>query len=122
MEDRTELICRFLPDWTLTSVNEAYCHYFGKSPNDLISRSFMSFVPHEDRQRVTDCMASWGATTPFLTIEHQVIANEELRWQQWTNRAVFDAAGMFCLSRNWTSAAWHTKSWNAFQGLSRRKA
>ena len=96
VEDQTELNCRFLPDWTLTFVNDAYCRYIGKSTSDLIGRSFISFVPHEDRQRVTDCMATLCATTPFLTIEHQVIANEELRWQQWTNRAVFDAAGKLC--------------------------
>lgn len=31
VEDQTELICRFLPDCTLTFVNDAYCRYFGKS-------------------------------------------------------------------------------------------
>ena len=30
VQDQTELICRWLPDTTLTFVNDAYCHYFGK--------------------------------------------------------------------------------------------
>jgi PAS domain-containing protein len=35
VESQTEMICRFLPDGTLTFVNEAYCRYFGKSRKEL---------------------------------------------------------------------------------------
>ena len=47
VEDQTELICRFLPDWTLTFVNEAYCRYFGKARDEFIGRNFMSLIPIE---------------------------------------------------------------------------
>ena len=36
VEDQTELICRFLPDGTLTFVNEVYCRYFNKKPEELL--------------------------------------------------------------------------------------
>src|SRR5215211_3603343 len=36
IEEQTELVCRFLPDKTLTFVNDAYCRYFGEKPEELI--------------------------------------------------------------------------------------
>jgi PAS domain S-box-containing protein len=93
VEDQTELICRFLADWTLTFVNDAYCRYFGKSKDDLVGRSFMSLVPSEERKQVEVGLASLNLDTLIMTMEHQVVVNGELRWQHWTNRAIFDADG-----------------------------
>lgn len=93
VEDQTELICRFKPDWTLTFVNEAYCRYFGKSRGEFMGRSFMSLIPSELREEVAECLGSLSPKRPFGTIEHQVTATSGLRWQQWTNRAIFDSAG-----------------------------
>ena len=31
VEDLTEIICRFLPDGTLTYVNEVYCRFFART-------------------------------------------------------------------------------------------
>src|SRR5499426_2800724 len=36
VESQTELICRFLPDTTLTFVNAPYCRYFDKTQEELI--------------------------------------------------------------------------------------
>jgi len=45
VEDQTELICRFLPDGTLTFVNGAYCRYFGRKREELVGSSFMLYIP-----------------------------------------------------------------------------
>jgi PAS domain S-box-containing protein len=93
VEDQTELICRFLPDWTLTFVNEAYCSYFGKSRDELLGRSFMSFIPEEERGKVAELLFSLSQGAPCSTVEHRVFAGGRQCWQQWTNRAIFDTAG-----------------------------
>ena len=93
VEDQTELICRFLPDWTLTFVNEAYCRYFGKGKDEFIGRNFMLLIPIEEREKVLECLASLSPLKPFSMEEHQVIAPGGPRWQQWTNRAIFGATG-----------------------------
>ena len=36
VEAETDLICRYLPDTTLTFVNDAYCNYFGRTRAELI--------------------------------------------------------------------------------------
>lgn len=44
IEEQTQLISRFLPDGTLTFVNEAYCCYFGKKRQELIGHSFVPLI------------------------------------------------------------------------------
>ncbi|MHC4496662.1 MAG: PAS domain-containing protein, partial [Planctomycetota bacterium] len=91
VEDQTELICRNLPDGTITFVNEAYCRYFDKSRDELIGQKFIPLIPEEDHQKVKEHFASVGFDNPVATHQHRVILpNREIRWHQWTNRAIFD--------------------------------
>jgi PAS domain S-box-containing protein len=94
IEDQTELVCRFLPDGTLTFVNEAYCRYFGKKSDELVGSSFMSVIPEDDRAKVKEQIFSLSIESPVETHENRVIkANGEICWQQWTNRAIFNEHG-----------------------------
>lgn len=91
VEDQTELICRYLPDGTITFVNEAYCRYFGKRREELFGHSFMPLIPQEDQRRMAAQIAALSQQNPVATIEHRVIMpNGDLRWQHWTDRAIFD--------------------------------
>ena len=95
VEDQTELICRFDPDTTLTFVNEAYCRYFNKRSEDLLGFSFMPLIPPADKKKLKAHFESLGPENPVATHEHQVIGkNGEIRWQQWTNRAIYDKQGV----------------------------
>ncbi|MDY7015747.1 MAG: PAS domain S-box protein, partial [Cyanobacteriota bacterium] len=97
VEAQTDLIARFKPDGTLTFVNAAYCSYFARSPEDLLGRSFLEFVPERDRQRLQAYLQHLSSLTvncPANTHEHQVIKPDgTLGWQQWTNRAIFNPHG-----------------------------
>lgn len=89
VEDQTELICRFLPDGTLTFVNEAYCRYFDKRREDLIGHSFIPMIPEDDKPLVEAAFASLDVDNPVITYEHRVILPDgSLRWQQWTDRLI----------------------------------
>lgn len=91
VEDQTELIVRFLPGGTLTFVNEAYGRYFGARPEELVGRSFVPIVLDEDRERVEKQLASLSRENSAATIEARVVMPDgQIRWQQWTNRAIFD--------------------------------
>jgi len=94
VEDQTELICRFLPDGSLTFVNDAYCKYFGKKQEDLIGHTFIPLIPEEDHKRLKDHLAALSPNNPVAIHEHRVIGSHgEIRWQQWTNRMVLDEEG-----------------------------
>ncbi|HOO53141.1 MAG TPA: PAS domain S-box protein [Methanothrix sp.] len=94
VEDLTDLICRFLPDGTLIFANDAYCRYFGKDREELIGQCLMTLIPEEDRQIVWDHLAPLNKDQPVTTCVHRVIAADgKIRWQQWTDRAIFDGEG-----------------------------
>jgi len=94
VEYQTDLICRFLPDSTLTFVNESYCRYHGKQREDLVGHSFMPFILQDDREKASEHLASFSQKTPVATIEYRVVAaGGKVRWQQWINRPIFDERG-----------------------------
>jgi PAS domain S-box-containing protein len=95
VEDQTELICRFLPDGTHIFVNDAYCRYFSMRQEEIIGRRFTPRIPFDDRQRVKAHLASLSRESPVSTIRHRIIMpSGEVRWQSWSDRAIFDGKGM----------------------------
>jgi PAS domain S-box-containing protein len=96
VENQTELVCRFLPDTTLTFVNEAYCHYFNIQPKEVLGKTFLSRLPEQAHQLLLEHIQSL-LNNPQLTSkshEHQVIAPDgKISWQRWTNRVILDGAG-----------------------------
>jgi PAS domain S-box-containing protein len=96
VEDQTELICRFKPDGILTFVNDAYCRYFNKQRYELIGQEFLPKMPSQDRELISKNFRSLSQGHPINTYEHRIILpSGEIRWQQWSDRAVFDDQGNF---------------------------
>jgi len=94
VEDMPALICRFLPDGTLSFVNSSYCQYFDKSRKDLIGANFFQFIPQPQRANVQTHFKSLTVENPAVSYEHQVIlSGGETRWQRWTDHALFDKSG-----------------------------
>lgn len=94
LEDQTELICRFLPDGILTFVNDAYCRYFDKKREELVGHSFMPLIPDEDQELVEKQITALCPENPVVLYEHRIIlANGEIRWQQWSDRGIFNKMG-----------------------------
>jgi diguanylate cyclase (GGDEF)-like protein/PAS domain S-box-containing protein len=94
VEDRTEFICRFLPDGTITFANEAYCRYFGQKTQEVIGQRFLPQMPARDWLEVQAHFEAIAPHEPTRTIEHRVILpNREIRWQQWIERGIFDDRG-----------------------------
>ncbi|MGB8220734.1 MAG: PAS domain S-box protein [Methanoregula sp.] len=94
VEDQTEFICRFLPDGSHIFVNGAYCRYFGKSREEIIGHRFSPDIPGEDLPLLKVHMASITPDHPVQTVEHRIrMLGGEIRWQQWSDRAVFDRDG-----------------------------
>jgi PAS domain S-box-containing protein len=94
IEDQTEFICRFLPDGTHVFVNDAYCRHFGMPPEEIIGHRFRPKIPIGDRDDVKRFFASLTPDHPIDVIEHRIIMPDgSLRWQRWSDRAIFDHSG-----------------------------
>lgn len=91
VDDMPALICRFLPDGTLTFVNNSYCEYFNKKRNDLIGYNFLKFVPPEEHERIIKNFKSLNKENPSISYEHAIISpSGEIRYQNWIDRILLD--------------------------------
>jgi PAS domain S-box-containing protein len=94
VETQTELICRYLPDTTLTFVNDAYCRYFNRKREELIGRKFLEFIPegaHEDALDHIRLVANNALPTVH---EHDVIRPDgTIGRQQWIDRLLSSSDG-----------------------------
>ncbi len=94
VEEQTDLICRFLPDTTLTFVNSAYSRYFGKQDEELLGKSFLSLIPEAEQQVVAAHIASLLEHPQIMLHERATVSKEgERRWQQWADRAIVADTG-----------------------------
>ncbi|WP_211103934.1 PAS domain S-box protein [Skermanella pratensis] len=98
LDEQQDLISRFLPDTTLTYLNDAYARMLGGTPDSLVGRRFVDTLPASDRERV---VALFGSRTALGDGGPRVMVNEnavvtasgEQRWIRWRNVALVDRAG-----------------------------
>ncbi|NJO80422.1 MAG: PAS domain-containing protein [Cyanobacteria bacterium RM1_2_2] len=92
VENQTDLICRSLPDGTLTFVNDAYCRYFNKQRQDLIGKTFLPLIPEEDWHIVEAEISKLSPSNRVIMTKHRVMMPDgQIRWQQWTAQGIYDA-------------------------------
>lgn len=94
VESQTELICRFLPDGRIIFANDAFCNYYGIAYDALIGNKLNHDVPDDELPSLKKHFSDLTPDDPVGDVEHRVILpNGEVRWQQWSDRAIFDDAG-----------------------------
>src|SRR5215510_2284534 len=94
VESQTELVCRYLPDTTLTFVNEAYCRFFGRRREELIGRPFLDLIPASTREAAAAHVASLVRDPGERVVEHEAVrADGTVGWQHWVDYAIVAADG-----------------------------
>ncbi len=94
VENQRDMICRFLPDTTLTFVNPAYCSYFGKKEEELTGRKFLDFLPAANQELMKEHLSLFQPGSASHTFENKVLMeNGRFIWQEWSSIAFFDHKG-----------------------------
>ncbi|MBP7652000.1 PAS domain S-box protein [Candidatus Dependentiae bacterium] len=93
IDDVPSMICRFLPDCTLTFVNREYAEYFRMSESDLIGKSFLDFIKKEDAVKIKQLLLEFDKKNNIREYEHPVIVAGNVRWHRWIDKALFDDNG-----------------------------
>ncbi|TVR12707.1 MAG: PAS domain S-box protein, partial [Planctomycetota bacterium] len=91
-----ELVCRFLPDTTLTFVNDAYVRAFAPKQDKrlLLGQDWIRWVPEDERPAIFQRLRSLCPDQPEQTYEHAVrLANGQEAIHQYTDLALFDEQG-----------------------------
>ncbi len=95
VEDQIELICRLQPDGTLTFVNDSCCRFFGKLRQELIGSNLMDLLAPEHRDLWEREWQQLLQPHPdrILSEQRLVLASGEVRWVQWTTKAIVNPWG-----------------------------
>ena len=95
VENQTEFIVRWKANGVRTFVNEAYCRYFGLTPEQALSSSFMPLVAEEDRHAIEQKVERLrSGTVDSETETHRVIRPDGgIGWQEWTDLPIRDENG-----------------------------
>jgi PAS domain S-box-containing protein len=94
VEAQTDFVCRFLPDTTLTFVNEACCKFFRTTKEGLLSTPFLSLFPTNVRSSIVERLARTASSKEASEWECEVhLADGRVASIRWTWRPIFDGAG-----------------------------
>jgi PAS domain S-box-containing protein len=94
VEHQSDLVCRYLPDTTLTFVNDAYCRFFGKRRDELIGSRFTELIPEVDRMDALEHIVSVTKGGSPRVHEHSVLLPDgSTGRQQWIDHAIRAASG-----------------------------
>ena len=87
-------ICSFFPDGTIKHCNEAFARMTGISKEELTRKNFFTLLYSSNLETIKDNLKT---LTPenhtSIHIQSQTIANGKTVYQEWRNRAFFDAKG-----------------------------
>ncbi len=91
---QNELVCKWEPDSTLIFVNEAYCRYFGKKPDEVIGRQFIELVPEKSREFVLQRIKNLTDSFQSQTVLQDVISESgDICWLEWIDKPILDEKG-----------------------------
>ncbi len=94
VQSQQEMICRFLPDTTLTFVNQAYCNYFGKKEADLLGKKFLDYLPETNLRLMKEHLLLFTPQSPAHVFENQIAKDDSNSiWQEWNTYAIFNEEG-----------------------------
>lgn len=94
VEDQTELICRCLPDGTLTFVNTACEHFWGKQRSALLGTRLQTLVPPDIVAVIEARIATLTVEEPVANTEHAMTCAAGIAyWYHWIDHAFFDEQG-----------------------------
>jgi len=92
VEDQTDLICRFRPDFSISFVNPAFLRYYQKPEGDALNVSLLSFVSKNEQEQIREIIATLTPERPVKTFEHGSVSPKGTAHAYHTTiRAIYNA-------------------------------
>lgn len=94
IESQIDLVCRYLPDTTLTYVNDSYCKYFNAERESIIGVQFITLTPEAERPAVLQRLAEVTVNpAPDVRILYTTRSSAKNNWIQWIDYGITDESG-----------------------------
>jgi len=95
LDSQADAICRVDAKGRVQFVNQAYCDAFGVDRAAFTGGTWHSATVAEDVPVVERRLAAMSPLSPDCLVECRMqMADGQVRWYQWSNRARFDAQGL----------------------------
>ncbi len=95
VQDQTEMIFRVKPGFTISFINDAVCQYFNKTHEECLNGDLFQYILDIDRKSLKKTLLLLDRENQMNIIESRVSGgNGDIKWYQWTNRAIFDENGV----------------------------
>jgi len=94
VQDQSEYIIRYLPDGSITFVNDSFCRAFGTSLEEATSKNVTQGNLESEIIRIKKKIEALTPENPIVSDEHITISidGEEV-WHHWSDRGIFDEEG-----------------------------
>jgi two-component system, LuxR family, sensor kinase FixL len=94
VESQTDFVCRFLPDMSLTFVNEACCRCLGSTREHLLGRNLIAMLPQSAQQLTRNAVARAAARLEPSAWEYEMKRPDTtIGWHSWMCRGIFAPGG-----------------------------
>ena len=94
VDDQVELVCRYMPDTTLTFVNRAFADFYGRTREELIGSQLVDLHPPTAREHILGRLHAFRAGHELETYDEWELGNEgSRRCYRWIDRAFLTIDG-----------------------------
>ena len=93
VETQQEIICRFLPDTTLTFVNPVGCRYLGKLEQEALGKKLSDLLSEVEQDNLARQIKEVKEQRGTVTKEHFIPHKSGDLWQYWTAYPIFNDEG-----------------------------
>jgi len=94
VQDQTEYIMRYLPDGSITFVNDSFCRAFDTTLDAAIGSNITRKNMDTEIERISQKIKALSVKNPIITDEHiSIRPSGEKAWHLWIDRGIFDENG-----------------------------
>ena len=92
VDAQSDMVCRFLPDTTLTFVNDSYCRFWNRSREAMLGHPFIEMIPAAARPGVIEGIRTLRQGSDSQ--DHPVcLPDGSEGWHRWIHSAIVDQQG-----------------------------
>jgi PAS domain S-box-containing protein len=91
VEDQTDLIFRFHPDFSITFFNPAFSRYYQMPKDVILGKSLFTLVSQNEQKKIREIVSSLTPERPMKTFEHKSISAKGITHSYYTTiRAIYN--------------------------------
>jgi PAS domain S-box-containing protein len=94
VEDQTDLICRFHPDFSITFFNPAFSRYYQMPQDVILQKNLFTLISPDEQKQIREIIGNLTIDRPVKTFEHENISAKGIVHTYYsTIRAIYNTNG-----------------------------